>query len=90
MVVHGYAHLSAKFRLLSVEMKILNDWVNEMPGLLANDGATIPDDEQLINAIDEFVASGDALTDSMVENALSLELMTKAINFQSKYGPTTM
>ena len=80
MVIQGYVHLSEKFRLLSMEMKILNEWVNEMPGLLASDGATIPEDDQLINIIDEFVNAGDSLTDAMVQNALSLEVMTKAID----------
>jgi hypothetical protein len=90
MIIQGFAHLSAKFRLLSVEMKILNDWLKEMPGLLANDGATLPDDSQFLNTIDEFVNAGDSLTDAMVVNAMGLDAMTKAVTFHNKYGSNNL
>ena len=90
MVIQGFAHISAKFRLLSMEMKILNEWVKDMPSLLANDGATRPDDYQFIDTINEFVNAGDSLTDAMVDNALSLDAMAKAITFYNKFGPNNL
>ncbi|MGL6121663.1 MAG: hypothetical protein ACRC1W_01240 [Shewanella sp.] len=84
MVKRGYEHIAARMRLLSVEVKILNEWIKLMPALLADEGATVPELD-FNDTIDEYTVAGDKLTDTMVQNALILDEFSRAILFYRKY-----
>jgi uncharacterized protein Yka (UPF0111/DUF47 family) len=81
MIIDGYEHVASKFQLLSHEIKILNSWMKLMPGLLADEGAELPRPEEFEPVIEAYEHAGDNLTKEIVDNALTLEQMVRAIQF---------
>jgi len=83
MVQRGFEHLTARMQLLATETKILNAWIRLMPGLLAQEGATIPG-QAFTDTVQLYSDALDKLATRSIENAELLLEMDKAIKFYSK------
>lgn len=81
MVMKGYMHIHKTLSYLALDIKILNGWLKVMPGLLATDGAVIPDQDEFETIMKHGAEAGDMLTLQVMENISLLLEMLKAIEF---------
>lgn len=78
-IIDGYDYVASRFIMLTTELEILNNWLRELPELLHNNQASLPEGAAWLNSIEGYNKAGDSLTAAIVTNAQYLSDFAKAV-----------
>jgi hypothetical protein len=88
VVADGYEYITTTVDAATLNLKKLNTWLKDLPGLIAKNGVPV-DDKRLSAAVYHYKRSTDSFTAALVENAEALQKVIDTIDNLHKHGNNT-
>lgn len=79
MVLDGISHLAEQYNRIAAELKVLNNWVEDLPAYIEKGSCNGIDQEKLLPLLKQLADNADSLTEQMIINAQRSSTLKKFV-----------